>query len=496
MYEWPTLEESREAYSHMRPTDLRRAAQGDLYFLLRWMLNRPDMAHPWLYDRCREVQKHPDGYLDLWAREHYKSTIITFALTIQEILNNPEITIGIFSHTRSIAKTFLMQIKREMENNQALNDCFPDILWGAGQRGQSAWNDNDGLIVRRRGNPKEATVEAWGLVDGQPTGKHFDLVVYDDVVTRESVTTPEQIEKVTAAWELSLNLGAKDGRRRYIGTRYHYNDTYKTIMDRHAAIPRIYPATEDGTDTGRPVLLSPGNLARKRQEMGPYTFGCQMLQDPRADASAGFLEKWFAVGGAPTAEQWLAFNRYIVVDPAGEKKKNSDYTVMWVIGLGPDQNYHVLDGVRDRLNLTERASALFALHRRWAPNGVGYEKYGMQADVEYIRERQEREKYYFGIVELGGALAKNDRIRRMVPLFEGGRVIFPHVIDYVDRERRRRNLTADFKAEEYLAFPVSAHDDMLDCLSRIIDPEMGASFPRPASFAGHGQRRAIQRMDI
>jgi hypothetical protein len=47
----------------------------------------------------------------------------------------------------------------------------------------------------RQSNPKEATVEAHGLVDGQPTGAHFRLRIYDDVVTLESVTTPEQVKK-------------------------------------------------------------------------------------------------------------------------------------------------------------------------------------------------------------------------------------------------------------------------------------------------------------
>lgn len=455
---------------------LRRWAIADLYFLIRYVLSRPDIEHDWLFARCREVQAAPNGFLDLWAREHYKSTIITFGLTIQAVLENPDTTVGIFSHTRPIAKGFLRQIKRELEGNDMLRRLFPDVLWEQPSRDAPKWSEDDGIIVQRKGNPKESTVEAWGLVDGQPTGKHFRLMVYDDVVTRESVTTPEMIAKVTEAWELSRNLTTQGGVSRYIGTRYHFNDTYKAIIDRGAAKPRVYPATLDGTVAGEPVLMSRELLDEKRRDMGPYTFGCQMLQDPKADETQGFKEAWLRILDKP--HEGGGTNKYILVDPASEKKKENDYTAMWVWGLGPDQNLYCLDMIRDRLSLTQRADALFYLHRKWQPRGVGYEKYGMMADVEHIKDRQKRENYRFEIIELGGSQPKPDRIRRLVPLFEQGRVWLPPTLWKTNYEGVLVDLIQAFIEEEFKPFPVALHDDMLDAASRLMDEDMQILWPK------------------
>lgn len=446
----------------------------DLFFLLVYGLHRSDADRDWVYEQTREVEKDPDGMLDLWAREHYKSTIITFAKTIQDILYDPEITVGIFSHTRPIAKAFLRQIKREFESNGALQALFPDILWKQPHRESPKWSEDDGIIVKRRGNPKESTVEAWGLVDGQPTSRHYLLRVYDDVVTKESVSSPEMIKKVNSAWELSLNLGADGGRVRYVGTRYHYNDTYRLIMDRGAAKPRIKPATHDGTVKGRPVLFSADALNDKRRDMGPYTFGCQMLLDPKANEVQGFQEAWLKFWPANHFEN---LNKIILCDPANEKKKTNDYSVFMVIGLGHDQNYYVIDMVRDRLSLTERANVLFKLHREFRPQFVGYEKYGKDSDIQHYESLMERDNYRFGITPLGGRLGKEDRIRTLIPLFEQGRIYIPDRILRTNYERVTEDLVAAFIREEYLSFPVAPHDDMLDCLARITDPHCYAEFP-------------------
>lgn len=453
----------------------RWLCRNDLYFLLRYACQRSDCDNDWVFERCREVQASPDGHLDLWAREHYKSTVITFAKTIQDILVNPEVTVGIFSHTRPIAKGFLRQIKMELEGNERLKLWFPDIIWANPRKDAPKWSEDDGIVVKRATNPKEGTVEAWGVVDGQPTSKHFSVLNYDDIVTRESVTTPEMMAKTTDSLALSYNLGAHGGVMRFIGTRYHYNDSYKTLIDRGTVKPRIYAATVDGKVEGEPRFLSREALGKKRRDMGPYVFGCQMLQDPKADEAQGFKEEWLKYASVNRE----GLNVVLLFDPASAKKKDSDYTAGWALGLGGDRNVYVLDCVRDRLSLTQRADLVFNWHRRWQPMAVGYERYGMMADIEHIQDRQERENYRFDITELGGQQPKVDRIRRLIPWFEKGRIFLPKALVKTNYEGQPVNLTQAFIDEEFKPFPVAMHDDMLDAMARLLDDNLPVEFPAP-----------------
>lgn len=474
-------------------TRIRRwLCRNDLFYLLVVELGRRDMNRDWLFDRCREVQAFPNGRLDLWAREHYKSTVITFGLSIMDILashgdepepryGGREVTIGIFSFNRPIAKSFLIQIKNELETNERLKSLFPDILWDKTSQAPK-WSEDGGIVVRRKTNPKEATVEAWGLTDGQPTSRHFFVRVYDDVVTDTSVYTPDQIAKTTRAWELSDNLGTEGGWERYIGTRYHAFDTYKTMLDRQVVVPRIYACTKDGTErfeADNCVLMKPETLAKKRATQGPYTFGAQMLQNPTADKAQGFKEDWLRYW---TVAGWKTMNRYILVDPASgrrrqEKGADNDYVVFMVLGLGMDRKYRVLDIIRDRLQLGDRARKLFELHRKWRPIKVGYEEYGMQADIEHIKLEQDRLNYSFDIVPLGGSMPKTDRIKRLVPVFEQGNMLLPDSCTHQGWDGSVYDGTQVFLDQEYRAFPVCKHDDMLDCLARILEPELMVEWP-------------------
>ena len=454
--------------------------KADLAYLLIRVCKRKDLAHEWAYARIREVEAEPNGRIDLWAREHNKSSIITFGQTISDILNNPNVTIGIFSHTRPIAKAFLRQIMREFEENVVLHNAFPDVLWGKNVKQSPKWSEDDGIIVKRSENPKEATIEAYGLVDGQPTSKHYQILIYDDIVVRESVTTPEMIAKTMSGLEQSYNLGVTPGGvRRFIGTRWHFSDAYATVKERRTAIPREHPGKEGGTNEGKSVLWSEEIHEEKRRSMGIYNYASQILLNPKEDSLQGFNREWIQHYNNVNEKK---LNKYIVVDAASSKKKGSDYTAMWVIGVGGDNNYYVLDMVRDRLNLRERGDALFALHRKWKPKEVRYEKYGCMADIEHFKDRMEQETYRFSIKEVGGQVSKTDRIKRLLPIFEAGRVYFPRTLHKTNWDKKTEDLVSIFVETEYLAFPVGSHDDMLDSLARMCEPSMELVFPKEESL--------------
>lgn len=414
----------------------------DRYFLLTGLLRQTKALHPWVFDRCREVESKPDGYLDLWARGHFKSTVGTFAGVIQEIMCDPEIKVVIFSVVKPIAAAFLNQIKDEFEVNDHLKEVYHDVLYAnprtRGPDGKPAkWGTARGITVKRKGNPKEATIEAHGLLDGQPTSRHFDLHVYDDVVTQDYLSD-EQIKKTTLRYEMADNLGTHLGVRKWVfGTFYHFNDTYTQIRDRGSLKPRIYPATDDGTLNGAPVLLTPERWAKLKTDQRS-TVSAQLLLNPLAGGEATFKSVWLV--GYDVIPPVL--NVYILCDPSKGSGERSDRTAIAVIGIDQGGNKYLLDGVRHRMKLSDRWNFIKQYKKKW--DGfpgvqlvkVGYERYGQQVDLEVIQDMQERENNHFEIEELNtpkqGGHSKDDRIGRLEPDIREGRFYLPMVAHHPD----------------------------------------------------------------
>ena len=378
------------------------AALGELFKHSLWFLvyfgMRVSIAnHPWWVKRCIEVQEGPDSHtLDLWAREHSKSTVITVGKTIQDILRNPEERIGIFSYARPAALSFLRSIKSILENSTLLKACFPDVLYQDPKNEAPKWSETDGIIVKRKGFYKEATVEAWGLVEGSPVGKHVTLRVYDDVVVPDNANSPEMLAKTKEAFDMSQNLGTIDGRHRVIGTTYHHEDLLMNLRHRathdgrHVYTTRVRAATVDGTPNGKSAYLPEERLAELR--INRQMFFSQQLLDPTPQGTQ-VLDKDCLVEVNPGEIPQNLF-KFMAVDPAGERKSDNRQGDSWaliVVGVEPFRDdlgasrVFILDMMIEPMTQAEAMDNVVKMYLR---NGqirqLGVEKVGISTAETHI----------------------------------------------------------------------------------------------------------------
>lgn len=356
----------------------------------------------------------------------------------------------------------------------------PDGIYLAGKCLVPTHNsEDDGIVVKRTTNRGEATVEAWGLVDGQPTGKHFTIMDWDDVIP--DYPSEDMIPKITEKWELSLALTARPLRFRVKGTFYDISDTYQVMMQREFGKVRIRCAV-----TAPDCPFTPEEMASLRNATSPRMWALQYLLDVDAAAReehVGFDVEWPRYYGESPPIR--SMNIYIVVDPAGKSKESNSQFALWVVGLLPPKNIYVLDGILDKLDLGERGRAVVAMHRKYyelgaPPLKVGYESYAMQGDIDYIRELMQREHYIFPLIQLSGTgKSKDERIELLIPDFRAHQIWFPSKgIQYKQKAGADVDIVKAFIEREYRQWPFGRQKDLLDALARIKDPALGVIWPR------------------
>ena len=223
------------------------------------------------------------------------------------------------------------------------------------------------------------------------------------------------IAKTAERFELADNLGKAEGsRRQIVGTRYSYGDYYGEMIAAGIAIPRIHPATDDGTPDGNPVFWTRPTWEEKKKKQR-RTMAAQLLQNPLSGKEQMFRVPWLR----PYWVRPQLLNVYIMGDPSHGHNKTSDRTAIAVVGVGsaPNKNKYLLDGYCHRMQLRERWERTRDLHMKWSRMTgvqlvkVGWERYGMQSDEDYFRERMELERYFFTIEEINWTGERGGRAR-------------------------------------------------------------------------------------
>jgi hypothetical protein len=309
---------------------------GDLFFIVHFVMKVPNSNDPFVVDACNEVQLGPADYtLDVWAREHYKSTIITIAETVQFAMKYPEKTQMILSANRPLAKSFLRAISEMIKHNGLLRACFPDRIWENPERDAPTWSLDEGLFLIRDTTRREPSISAYGLIEGMPTGFHCERRVYDDITTEDIADSPDMMEKVKNKFDSSQNLGTEEGVHRVVGTYYHHmdplvhvRDIKDPMTDKPVYTLRFKPATHNGERDGKPVLISQKRLNKL---MLTRTFNCQQLLDPSPQYSRAFRGDMLQ----DIDPKDIPKDTYdlMLLDPAGDDQSNIEAGDSWAMGV-------------------------------------------------------------------------------------------------------------------------------------------------------------------
>lgn len=456
------------------------------YAIAQWDGYRPGAHHRLIANALHRVEKGELKRLMIMCPpRHGKSQLTSEFFPAWYAGKNPDHKIMHASYSQDLANDFGRKIRNQIDSD-IWKAVFPGITLSGDSQAANRFH-LDGM---------QGEYFATG-VGGPATGRGAHLLLIDDPIKNREEAESELMRERIWDWYTGVAYTRlmPEGAIVVIQTRWHESDLAGRILEKHTDQGwevLALPAIDDADQALWPEQYPLEALESIRAAIGPRDWEALYQQRPRPSGGGEFRREWLNYYGRVNPEP---MNKLLLVDPASGKRKNNDYTSMWVVGLHSDRQYYILDMVRDRLNLSERAEAVFRLHRKWRPREVRYERYGMMADIEHLQSRMDVENYRFKVREVGGSLSKEDRIRRLVPLFEQGRVWFPHEMVRTGTDGVSRDLVQDFIEQEYLAFPVGRHDDMMDGLARLVEPGVQDPWPNDQDVSDANNIAVFQPFD-
>lgn len=459
-------------------------------------------------------------------REWGKTTLITQALTIQDIARDPNISILIANEKEQNAKDFLAAIQWQFESNEFFRALFPEII--PPDFNATTWSASR-MIVPRTSGRKEPTVFVIGA-GGTVTGMHPDKVRVDDMISREAMENARagswQIMHQTNRWINQLyplvNKSYPRWAIEFTGTRWWHGDSYEhidkaygydepaTTYTLRCRLPsgetQLIPAYTMGDlaifrraaiENGRsafPEKWTLDDLAKMRLR-DEALFACNMMNQPSDDQTATFKASWLKyydwvddrqlVYTDGTAAKRLTsidqLDVICIVDPGGfARRQVEDRARAAIVTLGDDGrgNYLLIDCYSEKDTFLACIETLCGWVTRYSPRKVVIERAGQQAAFIELVRRAFRER---GITNVSleevepKKIDKDVRILGLEPYFQRGSV-------YVGKGANMH----EFR-QQYSQFPRTSRVDVLDTL---------AYFPRVVRRTASGaaqSRNAAQR---
>jgi predicted phage terminase large subunit-like protein len=315
-------------------------------------------VQPFHFAMMRWQFLHPQN-LQLAFRGAGKTTACTVAKCIHYILKNRNIRILIASKTSGHAVSCLHEIKTQLEDNQRLKEVFGDLV------DKDKWNEEAIEVAGRTIAAKEPTVMTLGI-GGQAIGKHFDVVIADDLVDEDNSRTEYMRQRIKNWFYKVLYPTLEPGAHLHVlGTRYHFNDLYGHLqeneMDGHC---QIIPALNEAGQSPWPDRYPATHFVELRKRMGLIIFNSQYQCDTEAMKGEMFQYDWMReVGPEEVPEDAVVA---IGVDLAIKEKETADCFALVAIAATKDGRIYVIDHYSGHLSFSKQTAKIL----EWWRTGV------------------------------------------------------------------------------------------------------------------------------
>jgi hypothetical protein len=445
------------------------------------------------YDQATET---PAFHRELWKyccssnkfvaiaapRGHGKSTAVTYAYLLAEVLFRKSKYVLIVSDSFSQAGLFLGDVIKELRDNEDIHGLFGDIEFVKSTEDDIICKFSDGFTFRIQAKGSEQKLRGLKWLNRRP-----DLIVCDDMESDEQVLNKDRREKFRR-WFYSALIPCLSvtGKIRVVGTILHLDSLLERLMPESqlsaygnkALKTLITKPLKQYTDTKTSwvsvkyrahtddfnEILWPDrwNKESLKERKLQYTqqgladaYSQEMLNIPLDDSNGFFKKSDFSPLREEDRKKNL--NYYIACDLAISQKQYSDYSVFAVAGMDEDQRLQCVNIIRDRMDAMQIVDTILALQRTYKPELFGIEAGTIQKSIgPYLNEAMLKQDTFINLVLLKPSGDKLSRARSMQARMRAGAVKFDTQADWYQTFE-----------DELMRFPRDKHDDQVDAWAYI-----------------------------
>ena len=419
--------------------------------LLGYEMFTEDIHKKWADALASSTKKRK---LYLKPRGTFKTSLYTISYPLWKIIKNPDLRIAICGNSSENACDHVRAMQKQILFNEKLINLFGNLY-----NKKLSWTQNGfSISLRKNFQRKENNITALGF-GAQMTGKHFDIIIADDIVNNGDRESPA-IRKKKARWfEDIISILEPDGEILVVGTRWHPDDFYNYIInDLNPRLPQhekydieIETATNDKGEANFPSILPLSKLETLRTEKGIIEFNSQYMNCPIASGTQVFYES--DIHYFDYKDDYQNRINIAYLDPSLGKNYASDYSALVIGNLSSDSKLYILDAIIIRVLPDILIKVLTENCIRYNVKTVGIESNSFQ---EYMVDDIESKLSGIDlrVTKVRNYTNKEIRIQSLQPLIKNGDIVF----------RADAKKIYPLLLDQLLLFPLSKNDDAPDSL--------------------------------